>query len=119
MSASGTAFEVAAEAHARAHGLDVLDRNMRCRHGEVDLILRERDVLVFAEVRYRDSARFGGAIASVDGRKQRRLVAAAQFYLQAHPSLMRLPCRFDVFALSGDMAHPRIEWIRDAFRVDA
>ena len=77
--ASGDAFEIAAEAHARAHGLSVLDRNMRCRHGEIDLILRDRDVLVFAEVRYRDTARFGGAVASVDPRKQAKLIATAQF----------------------------------------
>ncbi len=117
MSASGLAFEAAAETHALAHGLRLVERNMRCRHGEIDLILRDADVLVFAEVRYRNSQRFGGALASVDPRKQARLIAAAQFFLQAHPPMARLPCRFDVFAVSGALAAPAVEWIRDAFRL--
>jgi len=117
--ATGNAFEVAAETHARAHGLVTLDRNISCRFGEIDLVLRDRDVVVFAEVRYRDSQRFGGALSSVDGRKQRRMIAAAQFYLQSRPALSRAPCRFDVFAIDGDIGQPQINWIRDAFRVEA
>ena len=117
--ATGSAFEVAAETHAQAHGLVTLDRNVSCRFGEIDLVLRDRDIVVFAEVRYRSAQRFGGALASVDVRKQRRMIAAAQFYLQSRRALSRAPCRFDVFAIEGDIAEPKIEWIRDAFRVEA
>lgn len=117
--ATGNAFEVAAESHANAHGLVTLDRNVSCRFGEIDLVMRDHGIVVFAEVRYRDGSRFGGAIASVDVRKQRRMIAAAQFYLQSRPALARAPCRFDVFAIEGDIAAPSIAWIRDAFRVEA
>jgi putative endonuclease len=117
--ATGNAFEAAAEAHAAGHGMQTLARNFNCRFGEIDLVLKDRDVIVFAEVRYRDGGRFGGAIASVDVRKQRRMSAAAAMYLQAHPALARAPCRFDVFAISGDAETPSITWIRDAFRIDA
>jgi putative endonuclease len=117
--AAGDAYEVAAERHAQLQGLQTLDRNVSCRFGEIDLVLRDRDVVVFAEVRYRDSQRFGGALASVDPRKQRRMIAAAEFYLQSRPALSRAPCRFDVFAIDGDIGAPQIQWIRDAFRVEA
>jgi putative endonuclease len=117
--AAGDAYEIAAERHAQAQGLQTLDRNVSCRFGEIDLVLRDRDVVVFAEVRYRDSQRFGGALASVDPRKQRRMIAAAQFYLQSRPALSRAPCRFDVFAIEGEIGAPQIQWIRDAFRVEA
>jgi putative endonuclease len=117
--ATGNAFEIAAETHAQKQGLATLDRNVSCRFGEIDLVLRDRDIVVFAEVRYRDTQRFGGAIASVDARKQRRMIAAAQFYLQSRPALARAPCRFDVFAIEGEIGKPEITWIRDAFRVEA
>ena len=117
--ATGNAFEAAAESHAAKQGVQTLARNFSCRFGEIDLVLKERDVIVFAEVRYRDGGRFGGAVASVDARKQRRMTAAAAMYLQAHPDLARAPCRFDVFAIRGDAQAPDITWIRDAFRVDA
>lgn len=72
--------------------------------------MREGGTLVFVEVRYRGSSRYGTPAETVDGRKQRRLIAAAGHYLQANPSV--LPCRFDVVAISGQ---DRIEWIKNAF----
>ncbi len=95
-------------------GLRLLARNYRCRRGEIDLVMLDETLgapdLVFIEVRFRGSERFGGAAASVDRRKQARLSAAAAHYLQHHPS--ELPCRFDVVAIgAGD----RVHWIRGAF----
>lgn len=75
--------------------------------------MRDGGVLVFVEVRYRRSRRFGGPAETVDARKQRRLVAAAADYLQKNPSV--LPCRFDVVAISG--GQDRIEWLKHAFSV--
>jgi putative endonuclease len=94
-------------------GLRLLDRNYRCRRGEIDLVMRDADILVFVEVRFRASSRFGTPAETVDIRKQRRLAAAAAHYLQRHPT--NLPCRFDVVALSGANS---INWIRSAFNVD-
>jgi putative endonuclease len=75
--------------------------------------MRDGGTLVFVEVRYRRSDRFGTAAETVDRRKQQRLTAAASHYLQTHPTL--LPCRFDVVAVSGE---DRIHWIKNAFVVE-
>lgn len=94
----------------RKAGLRVLERNWRCRLGEIDLIAEERGVLVFAEVRMRRSWAFGGAAESVTAAKRARLVAAARLYLSGRPEA---PCRFDVFLVDGPAGD--VKWIRDAF----
>lgn len=112
MTASGAAAEDLAGAYLAAQGLQPVARNYRCRFGEIDLIVRDAETLVFVEVRLRASQRFGGARASIDGAKQRKLIAAASHYLSQHDSAR--PCRFDVILL--DRLEPgRIEWIKDAF----
>lgn len=100
-------------AYLDSRGLRLLERNYRCRRGEIDLVMREADTLVFVEVRFRASTRFGTPAETVDLKKQRRLAAAAAHYLQQNPN--NLPCRFDVIALSGPN---RIDWIRGAFNVE-
>ncbi|HEU4353567.1 MAG TPA: YraN family protein [Burkholderiales bacterium] len=94
----------------RAAGLRVLERNWRCRLGEIDLIAEERGMLVFAEVRMRSGPGFGGAAESVTAAKRRRLLAAARLYLAHRPDAL---CRFDVFLVDGAPVH--VQWIRDAF----
>ena len=95
----------------RAAGLRVVERNWRCRHGEIDLIAEEGATLVFAEVRLRSGAgRFGGAAESVTAAKRSRLLAAARLYLMRRPEAV---CRFDVFLIDGEPA--QVRWIRDAF----
>lgn len=99
-------------------GLQVLERNLLCRAGEIDLIARDGEVLVFVEVRYRGSASHGGAAASVNRRKQRRLLRAARYFL---PGIVRRhfhgrapACRFDVVCeQEGQM-----QWIKHAFMED-
>ena len=107
--AAGGEAEDEAAAFLAAQGLQVLARNYRTRLGEIDLVAREGETLVFVEVRLRTDAAYGGALASITPRKVRRIVAAARQYL------MRLartpPCRFDVIALQGD----KPQWIRGAF----
>jgi putative endonuclease len=113
---AGHRAEELAATFLRAQGCEILERNYRRRLGELDLIARERGVLVIAEVRTRASATFGGAAASVDARKQQRIVRAAQQLLQQRRDLARLPVRFDVLVVSGlEAAEPRVEWIRHAF----
>lgn len=105
-------MEDAAAAYLQAAGLCLVARNYRSRHGEIDLIVKDGDTLVFVEVRYRRSNCFGSASASVDERKQRKLLTTAYTYLQQEK--LDSPCRFDVIAIEGD-PH-RIQWIKDAFR---
>ena len=108
--ASGAAHEQAARRHLEAQGLRFIAANVACRQGELDLVMQDGGTLVFIEVRYRASERFGGAAASVDARKQARLLAAAGYYLARHPT--SLPCRFDVVAIG---AGGQLRWIKHAF----
>ncbi|MBB1089665.1 YraN family protein [Rhodopseudomonas palustris] len=110
--AKGLAYEQHACLFLEQRGLELIMRNYRCRAGELDLIMRDGDTLVFIEVRYRANHSFGGATASVTLRKQQRLIAAAQRYLQQYPS--DDPCRFDVIAINGN---GQCTWLRSAFHV--
>ena len=89
-------------------GLVLQERNFRCKGGEIDLIMKDRDTLVFIEVRKRAASRFGGAADSVTTAKQRRLIFAAQVFLSRYK--MPPPCRFDVVAIDGS----EINWLKDA-----
>lgn len=111
MNEAGLRAEEACAGYLRASGLKILARNWRCRHGEIDLIAEDGDTLVFAEVRLRRSAAFGGAAGSVTAAKRGRLLAAAGLYTAGR---RERPCRFDVLLLQS-LDPPRIEWIRNAF----
>jgi putative endonuclease len=96
---AGSRCEDAAALFLESKGLTIVARNFRTRRGEIDLIARDGDTLVFVEVRLRSSAAFGGAAASITAAKCARLVAAAGAYLS------RLgrepPCRFDAILFDG------------------
>ncbi len=113
----GAAAEAFAARWLAARGTELLLRNYRRRRGELDLVIREGSVLAIVEVRMRRDGRFGGAAASVDARKQRRITLAAAQLLQARPDLARLRVRFDVLALRPrtDAEGFEVEWIRHAF----
>ena len=113
--ARGDAVERAARQLLLDAGLQDVARNVNFRVGELDLVMRDRDCVVFVEVRYRRDARFGGGAASVDARKQAKLVRAAQVFLLRQPALARLPCRFDVIEAEGEPDAPVLRWIRAAF----
>ncbi len=96
-------------------GLKLLQKNYRCAFGEIDLVMQDGNDVVFVEVRYRKSNRFGGAAASVDQNKQRKLRATAEHYLQQHPRVRNKPCRFDVVAVTEHRDQPDFDWITNAF----
>lgn len=112
----GAAAEESAVRFLERAGLRTIDRNVRCRFGEIDIVAREAECLVFVEVRLRASESFGGAVGSVDARKQQRLAGAARWYLGRNPRYCNDPCRFDVIAVSE--LDGAVDWLRDAFRVD-
>lgn len=106
----GRLAEDAALVYLQQHGLQLVQRNFLCRGGELDLIMRDmRDghSLVFVEVRQRSSASFGGALASITPAKQRRMVLAAQVFLQQQRTVPA--CRFDAVAIEGT----RIDWLKN------
>ena len=114
----GARIEALARDFLQQHGLEPVAANASYRGGELDLVMRDDDALVFIEVRYRRSASFGGGAASVDASKCRKLVHAASRFLAAHREFARAPCRFDVIDASGDPEAPTFDWLRDAFRAD-
>ena len=81
-------------------GYAILARRFRTRHGEIDIVARDGDVLVFVEVKARTSRGFGGAVGAVTARKQRQVIAMAQRYM-ARVRWAARPCRFDVVAGAG------------------
>lgn len=115
----GHGGERQAESWLCARGLEVVERNYRCRAGEIDLVMLDDageygKVLVFVEVRLRAPGARVGGIESVDEYKQLRLIQTARHFLAAHEHFGEHLCRFDVLAIDGDDG--RIEWIADAFQ---
>lgn len=106
---TGQEAERAAAAFLQAKGLTVLERNFRAKVGEIDIVAKDGDEVVFVEVRARATKDFGGAAASVGGAKRRRLIRAASLWLQARG--WDGACRFDVVALDGG----RLEHLPAAF----
>jgi putative endonuclease len=105
--------------YLQAQGLHLVQRNYRCRLGEIDLVMEDCRSLVFVEVRCRRNGRFGSAIDSITSTKQARLIAAAQHYLQQTRGAQSRPCRFDVVGITPEQEGVNsIIWLRDAFRLD-
>lgn len=109
-STSGARAETIAAEHLASRGLVIVERNFRTRQGEIDLVARDRDSIVFVEVRLRSRSDFGGAAASVTPAKQARWIAAAQGYLAKIGR--EPPCRFDVVLLDA-LDASRVTWLRD------
>ena len=96
-------------------GLSFVAANISGGGGEIDLIMREQTILVFVEVRLRGNQRFASASESVTHSKQRKLMQAAQYYLQREKLTDKVPCRFDVVALQTLDSEQQPEWIKNAF----
>ena len=109
----GQAAEEAAAKYLQQQGLRQVESNFTTKTGEIDLIMRDAETLVFVEVRYRNTNAYGLPQATVDHHKQRKLIKTAHYYLQTHK--LDVACRFDVIAISGNLRN--IEWIKNAFSV--
>ncbi|MGA1676549.1 MAG: YraN family protein [Pseudomonadales bacterium] len=112
----GRAAEDAALVTLQSAGLNLIARNYRCRRGELDLVLTDGGILVFAEVRYRAQSKFGDGAASITASKRSRIIAAAAHFLGIRYRDKTPPCRFDVLSVSPPAL--QVEWIRDAFGLD-
>jgi putative endonuclease len=112
MKSRGDAAEDLALDFLQGRGLTLVERNYRCKFGEIDLVLRDGLTLVFVEVRMRSPSGFVTAVESVTGDKQRKLIKTAEYFLTRHGG--NPACRFDVVVLD-QLRHSAIEWIPDAF----
>ncbi len=108
----GSEAEEIAVSYLQGQQLVLVARNYRCRFGEIDLIMYDKETLVFIEVRMRTSEKYGGAAASITFTKRAKILRTARYYLAE--SDFESPCRFDVLLLSGSHGQ-EIEWLRDAF----
>lgn len=115
----GARGEDLAASFLKKNGYRILDRNYRCALGEIDIVARDGDVLVFVEVKTKSSRNFAPPQLSVTGLKKKRMVRLSSEYL-SKKGLREVDCRFDVVAITeaGGGGRHSIELIRDAFRID-
>jgi putative endonuclease len=114
----GAHAEQWAQQYLETQGLAIVANNYRSPRGEIDLIMREENTLIFVEVRLRSNKQFGSAADSIDARKQQHLIHAAQHYLQSKKLWDQVPCRFDAICLIKDPDNGnkyQVEWLRNAF----
>jgi putative endonuclease len=115
MRAAGAAFEQRARKEWERAGLVLLALNYTTRYGELDLVMRHGDTIVFVEVRHRLRAGHGDALASITATKQARLIKTAQLWLAAHPKHAHRACRFDVVSYDGPAENATMNWLKGAF----
>jgi len=92
-------------------GYDILGRNVRFGHKEVDIVARKEDVVAFVEVKSRDSARFGSGAEAITEQKKRNIILVARYFV--YKNLLDLNVRFDVACVEEKNIH----YIKDAFRI--
>lgn len=105
----GTFYEAAACEYLKKQGVVILQCNFSCRMGEIDIIARDGDCVIFTEVKYRKSEAHGEALAAVGYTKQKKICRCAMVYCMCHPNIGRF--RYDVIAITDT----KIEWIKNAF----
>lgn len=115
---AGNAYEQLAAAYLEKYGLQLIASNYHCRLGEIDLIMREHNTLVFVEVRYRLRSDFVSPVISINAKKQQKLLRTAQVYLKHHNLTNVMPCRIDLIGitrckLTGALMY---EWIKNAIQ---
>ena len=107
----GSEYEALAADYLQGIGYRIVERNFRCRSGEIDLIARDGEMLVFVEVKYRTSRRSGDPLEAVTERKQHTISQVAQYYMLRNGIPFDTPCRFDVVGITGH----HLEHVKDAF----
>lgn len=115
---AGDTAEQLAAVWLRKQGFELLEQNLQCRFGEIDLVMRKADILALVEVKYR-AAGLDAAALSVTAAKQRRLSQAAQWFFTRRPLWQGLQCRFDVLCVAGELARPEFKWLPAAFELQA
>lgn len=111
----GSEAEQLACNYLEKHALKLVTKNFRAKYGEIDLIMKDKEHLVFVEVRLRNNQDYGTGADTVTPHKQRKLRNTANFYLQTHYGNNFPPCRFDVISMSNQTDNPQFDWIKNAF----
>lgn len=108
---TGSKYENLAADLLQQKGFQILEKNFRCREGEIDLVAKEKEYLVFVEVKFRRNGKTGSAAAAVTYAKQKKICRSAEYYMMRKQLYGDTKARFDVVAIDGD----RIRHIRNAF----
>lgn len=108
---TGKKYEHKAAAYLEERGVTLLERNFRCRQGEVDLIVLHENCLVFVEIKYRKNVSHGAPEEAVDKAKQLKICRVSDYYRAAHPTGRERQIRYDVVAVCDDV----ITWYQNAF----
>ncbi len=112
----GQVAEQLALRYLEQQGLRLVKKNFHSQRGEIDIIMRQDDTLVFVEVRQRSRRHYGSALESITPKKQQRIIQTAHYYLQQHPQQQNDPCRFDVVVIEPQSGEEKIQWIKNAFQ---
>jgi putative endonuclease len=112
----GKEGERLAEQYLKKKGYKIVERNYRCRGAELDLIVLDRRVIVFVEVKTRTGHGFGSPFEAVEFRKQQKMIQAAQYFLNER-KLHQRDARFDVVGISWPGDEPLVEHIENAFEL--
>ncbi|MDX3772564.1 YraN family protein [Chromatiaceae bacterium AAb-1] len=112
MNNKGQYYEQLALTYLQQQGLQLIQRNYRCKAGEIDLIMQDAGQLIFVEVKYRSGDAYGGAAAAVTWQKQQKLLRAIHWYLQQQ-KITDKACRIDVLAIEGQAPY-RYNWLQNA-----
>lgn len=120
----GHHIESLVQDYLRRQKLKRITRNFRCCFGEIDLIMKDKNVLVFIEVRYRQSLQFGNSLESIHAMKQNKIMKTAEYYLSSQRLSEKIACRFDVVGVKpitqkllavSKLDSAQVEWIKNAF----
>lgn len=111
----GRAIEEAVATYLQSQGVQILHRNFQSKQGEIDLIAKHLDALVFIEVRFRQNTAYGEASATVTRFKQKKIIQCARFFLCRYPQYANVPCRFDVVGVTLKNSKLDFDWIQSAF----
>lgn len=112
----GLQYEDLARDYLVEQGLRLLESNYRCRFGEIDLIMHDRDAICFVEVKFRRSLAYGGAAVSLPQGKQRKIIKSAQLYIAMNRRLSNRALRFDAFLIQHQAnGTNEFNWIKNAF----
>ena len=112
----GSRGEDLAVRYLKKRGYKVIERNYRCQWGEIDLVARDKETLIFVEIKSRSSPGFGLPQDAVDRFKQEKLIQVAKAYMAEHRLPETIPARFDVVAVRLTPSGPEMELIKDAFQ---
>jgi putative endonuclease len=108
----GAEYEMLAAEYLMAKGFTILEKNYWTPYGEIDILAKEDNILVFCEVKYRKTEKCGSPLEAVDVRKQKKISRAALYYYSRHGFQEGIPCRFDVLSACGN---GKIEHLENAF----